>query len=242
MEARVVVDATGPGALFSRRHGARRRRLDELTTATGYFDIPQGVEFPALTVLEAVESGWWYAGRLPGRRVAVLAASSGEVFRKLGLRRRQHWLAALAATHHLGPALAPCRPLPTQPEIRPATSFVLSPLHGTWSAGRWLAVGDAASCFDPITSQGIHKALDDGLRAGRAIAGLLRGDTHGLRAYAQHVESRFGDYQAQRAYFYGLERRWPDAPFWSERRGKGLDEMPGAARDPQVEVPQVEVQ
>ena len=40
----------------------------------------------------------------------------------------------------------------------------------------WLAVGDAAIAFDPLTSQGIAKALDHGKRAAASIAAYLAGD------------------------------------------------------------------
>lgn len=36
-----------------------------------------------------------------------------------------------------------------------ATSSILDRVGG----GRWLAIGDAATVYDPIASQGIHKAL-----------------------------------------------------------------------------------
>jgi 2-polyprenyl-6-methoxyphenol hydroxylase-like FAD-dependent oxidoreductase len=79
-------------------------------------------------------------------------------------------------------------------------------------------VGDAASCYDPICSQGIYKALQDGLQAADAIAdSLSTGDPSGLKRFAASVKARFAEYRANRDYLYGQERRWPLEPFWKRR-------------------------
>ena len=85
---------------------------------------------------------------------------------------------------------------------------------------KWIAVGDAASAFDPIASQGIYKALSDGLEAARAIAAYLRGSRDALDAYRAMVTERFEAYLENRNYFYRLENRWPASAFWSRRRAR----------------------
>ena len=91
----------------------------------------------------------------------------------------------------------------------------------------WLAVGDAASSFDPLSSQGIYKALADGLKAAEAITAWLDGDTGALDKYAAFVASRFADYRRNRAYFYAVERRWAGSPFWARRRVDALEGSTG---------------
>ena len=53
--------------------------------------------------------------------------------------------------------------------IRPAPSSILSAVCGE----HWLAVGDAAYRYDPITSAGITKVLMQKKQAGIAIASLI---------------------------------------------------------------------
>jgi flavin-dependent dehydrogenase len=102
----------------------------------------------------------------------------------------------------------------------------------------WLAVGDAASSFDPISAQGIHKALADALLAADAIAVWLgRGDARALDRYAAGVASRFDDYLQNRAYLYSLERRWVDAPFWARRQVRASWSGGGRASDHDDPVP-----
>jgi flavin-dependent dehydrogenase len=81
-----------------------------------------------------------------------------------------------------------------------------------------LAVGDAASSYDPISSQGIYKALSGGLAAATAIAGWLSGDPRALHEYRDDIAHQFITYLHHRDHFYQVERRWHDAPFWRHRR------------------------
>jgi hypothetical protein len=54
-----------------------------LLCITGFFDLPAAGQFSRLTMLEAVEYGWWYAARLPDNRLAVSVATDA------GHRQRQ---------------------------------------------------------------------------------------------------------------------------------------------------------
>lgn len=219
VSTRFVVDATGFRALYARGMGSRRRFLDRLISASAFFTLPEGVAFQRLTMLEAVEYGWWYVARLPGRRVATAVASSPALFKSLGLGSEPTWLRRLAETHHVAALLAACQIEADSLSVQVAPSFLLHRIYG----GHWLAVGDAASCFDPISSQGVYKALSEGVSGGRAIGSFLDGDADALEAHAARVASRFHRYAQQRAYFYDIERRWPDAPFWQERRSRRLE-------------------
>jgi flavin-dependent dehydrogenase len=212
--ARFVVDATGIGARFARRIGARRDFLDQLICVAGFFELPDPARFSRLTMLEAVEYGWWYAAKLPDARLAVVAASDPQIVKQDGLHRSECWLERLAATNHISGVLCGARLIADTQLTCAAPSFLLDKVVGDG----WLAVGDAASPFDPISSQGIYQALSDGLRAGEAIASHLRGNDRQLTGYQSSVTSRFQHYRRTRNYFYGLEQRWPAASFWMRRR------------------------
>jgi flavin-dependent dehydrogenase len=83
----------------------------------------------------------------------------------------------------------------------------------------WLAVGDAATTFDPLSSQGILKSLRSGVLASYAVADYFKGTQTGLVKYEALAAREFKDYMDSRADFYSRERRWDDAPFWLRRRG-----------------------
>ena len=211
-----IVDATGMRSCFARRMGARRRFFDQLLCLVEFFELPDPSRFSQLTMLEAVEYGWWYAAKLPNGRLAVAMASDPQIIKQSGLQRRDRWLDHLAATNHLAREVSGCRLLADRRITCAAPSFLSDAVVGNG----WLAVGDAASSFDPISSQGIHKALADGVLAGEAIATFLRGNDDDLDEYRSSVASRFQHYLDQRNYFYGLEQRWPASAFWMRRRSK----------------------
>lgn len=216
--ARFVVDATGIASVFARRMGAKQRFLDRLICVYGFFRPPESADFFQLTMLEAVEYGWWYAAKLPDNLVAVAIASDPEIIRPAGLHRSENWLAFLSGTNHVAELLSDCGFIDKSPDnsltVTPALSFLLDSVIGN----NWLAVGDAASTFDPISSQGIYKALSNGIHAAEVISGCLGGDMAGLEEYQTAAVARFNDYLSNRNFFYGLERRWLESLFWKRRQ------------------------
>ena len=81
-------------------------------------------------------------------------------------------------------------------------SFVLDRI----TDDHWLAVGDVAYSYDPIASQGIYKAMNDGLLAAETIFHVLKGKTEKLEEYSAALKACFEDYVKNRNYFYGSER------------------------------------
>ncbi|GEO38051.1 hypothetical protein SAE02_21990 [Skermanella aerolata] len=215
LTARFVVDATGARGLFAHQRGAGRRRLDQMVVAAGFFHVPDGSRGSHLTLLEAVEYGWWYAARLPaGEHVAALATDAA-LLKEGGLDQPLAWMERLATTRHVAGDVAGAVLMPDTLRVWPTPSFLLDCPAGA----DWLAVGDAASTYDPLSSQGIHKAFVDAMAAAAAVAGLIeRGEAVETSGYAEGIAARFGDYAGNRNYFYDLEARWPDAPFWRHRR------------------------
>jgi flavin-dependent dehydrogenase len=214
IQARFVIDATGPHSRLARMIGATPLLHDRLLWIGAVLDCPAALDFSRLTMLEAVENGWWYAASLPAERVVVAAITDAETNRRVMLHRPDRWLSSLKKTRHMAAWLADCSfGHDRRMIIQAAPSFVLDRVCGS----NWLAVGDAASAYDPIASQGIHKALLDGLQSAEAIANHLAGSVAALDEYQASVVSRFTDYLTIRNYFYELERRWPASPFWRHR-------------------------
>jgi flavin-dependent dehydrogenase len=211
ISARFLVDATGPSAALARRNGARFVAADRLTGFARLFEDASGGD--PRTLVEAFSDGWWYTAGLPaGLRIAACLTDT-DLARRLRLADLSHWTRALAATdgvrellqgaRHRGPLI-----------VRPAQSRLLEPAAGE----RWLAVGDAASLFDPLSSQGILKGLRSGVFAAYAIGDLLaHGDPRGLNRYDRYVREEFASHCRVRARFYAEERRWPGSDFWRRR-------------------------
>jgi flavin-dependent dehydrogenase len=212
--ARFVVDVTGSRSAFARSVGAQPRFLDRLIFLYGFFDTSDGSSSLQLTMLEAAETGWWYAAPLPRRRLAVAFATDPDVVRRETLAREDRWFAALLRTQHIAPRLDGCRFVRGSLIVRAAPSFLLDQVVGA----RWLVVGDAASSYDPLSSQGIHKALEGGVRAASILAVALSSNAEINPGYATSVFADFEEYRNNRNHFYQIEQRWAESPFWRRRR------------------------
>ena len=210
--ARAVVDATGRAAVLARLRGLRPQRLDRLVSCFAFCESRGGTQ--ELTI-EAVRDGWWYTAALPDVRRVIAFMSDADSVRRLELGQRDRWLRALGETRHIGAATAGAEPL-GRPQFHGAGSqTVLTDCTHTL-----MCVGDAASSFDPVSGQGIVKALRSGVFASYAIADYLeRGDLAGLRRYATFVKSEFAAYRDTLRDYYAQERRWPDSLFWRRRDG-----------------------
>jgi len=208
---RFVVDATGGSAVIARSRGAQSIALDHLV-CFGRFLIDDGPCDPR-TIVEACEDGWWYTAGLPdGRRFAAFMTDA-DLARQRNLSDPEEWSRASSALPLLGPLLRTTRPI-NDITARAADSRRLDVVAGD----DWLAAGDAASRFDPLSSQGILKALRSGVFAAYAIGDFLtRGDDTGMRRYRTFIEAEFHAYAETRAQFYGEEQRWPESEFWRRR-------------------------
>jgi flavin-dependent dehydrogenase len=99
-------------------------------------------------------------------------------------------------------------------DIRTARTQRLDVIEGDG----WLAVGDAAMSFDPLSSEGISKGLEWGRKAAGVAAAFCRGDRSAAKEYRESLEAAFSEYLVTRYRYYSVEKRWPDAPFWRRRQ------------------------
>jgi flavin-dependent dehydrogenase len=210
---RLVVDATGRRSSFAATQGAERMVYDQLAGVFTFFRFSPG-NSPAdtYTSLEACEHGWWYTAMLPDCRMAVAFMTDAGQLRNLPWRTVEQFHALAASAPHTVKRLAGTIPLEA-PRLHSASSQRLENAAGP----EWLAVGDAAGTFDPLSSLGIVKALRSGIHASHAICGHLDGDADALPRYSAALAREYGGYLDGRAAYYEMEQRWPDSPFWQCR-------------------------
>jgi 2-polyprenyl-6-methoxyphenol hydroxylase-like FAD-dependent oxidoreductase len=212
--AALVVDATGKAAIFAKRRGVRRLSFDRQVGVVGIFRFPGGVPDDTFTLVETVETGWWYSAKLPGGEMIVALMTDADIAHKLRVSEPKTWLRALRCTTHTSSRLQDGK-LEGKIRLFPAQSSRLDRTVGDL----WIAVGDAAASHDPLSASGIPRALDSGIHAARAIHDFLKHRNRGLLDwYEAHMKESFESYCATRATYYQLETRWPDSPFWRRRR------------------------
>ena len=190
-KSRFVIDATGRRAAIARRLGAKVEFGPPLVAR---LKTLANVQLTGL-VIEATENGWWYALPHPsgGSTVAFLGTPGAEPDAPRLLPVREDGF---------GDALA-----------LDARSARLSHFVGE----RWLAAGDAASAYDPVSSQGLFDALSSGFFAGNAAVDALAGRSEALQAYGSLVmRTAQRTHAATPRHYASAGRR---SPFWTLRSG-----------------------
>lgn len=220
--ARWLIDATGRRAALARQLGAGRLRDDRLIAIFARISVTDGpMADPGFdrTVIEAVPEGWWYAARLPsGAVMAALHTSPATAARILADRPR--WHAARLATRHLarltghadaGAALDPVAACD-------AGGTALDLLAGPG----WIAAGDAAQAYDPLSAQGLLSAMHAGRQAARAVDAALGGDSSAIPQVVAAQARLRAIYRGRLAAYYAQAAgRFPGAEFWTGRAGQG---------------------
>jgi 2-polyprenyl-6-methoxyphenol hydroxylase-like FAD-dependent oxidoreductase len=158
------------------------------------------------TVVEASADGWAYTAPLPGGRRVLMFFTDPDLLRTTSC---SSLLSSLPQMSQRLSRAATCG----RPFVRSASAWCRSRVAGA----DWLSVGDAASTVDPLAGQGLHRALTDGIEAGRASLAMLTGDRTPSERLQRRIHRRFAaDGETSRGY-YRAEGRWPDASFWQRR-------------------------
>ncbi len=215
IKVKFVVDASGRSSNFMKKEGGQRKVIDKLSAIVGTFNI-QG--YPndskkAYTLVEASKDGWWYSSTLPDNRAVIAYMTDADILKKKNLNTipnfEKHLSQTLQTKHRVTE-----KGTIDQLNILSAASLRYENVHGQ----NWIAVGDAASTFDPLSSQGIYKAIRSGLFGAYAISDFLSGVDQSFNKYERYVSEEYDEYLKKRAEFYNSVKRWPTSDFWNRRQ------------------------
>lgn len=211
-----IIDATGRRATMARMIGTPRIALDQLVAIHVSVASGTGADQDARTLIESCPDGWWYTALTPSGRRTVAFQTDANLIRAQDWREPGWLEERLAETRHLSTWLAEKGyRLDAPPQLTSAHSGRLEQCGGEG----WLAVGDAAQSYDPLSGQGVLSAMLSGQMAANALAANSQ---DGVMEYRASMEARWTHYVAGRHEYYSSERRWHDAPFWRSRRGAEL--------------------
>jgi len=227
LSARFVVGATGRVAPPSLPHSLKRVSVDNMVGVVGR--LPPRTSPPPLECAEAddtriwiesVRDGWWYSVPLPDGSLVAVYLTDADLVRAQG-GARTAWQSSLAQAPRLKSRLngievtGEVNMLPNNLRVVAADSYCRRRL----ASQDYLLVGDAACAWDPLSGQGVFRALTEGRMAARAIDGyMLRGDCGALKEYEGHLLKNFDTYLQERYEMYCRETRFPASPFWRRRR------------------------
>jgi flavin-dependent dehydrogenase len=205
--ARWLVDATGRRAFVARQLGVERHRDAGLVAV--YRIGVNGRPRLHRTMIEAAPNGWWYAADLPDSRSIAgfhLGIADAAGFTK----HPDAWLHALDETIHIKTRF---------PSARFTTRLAAAEAGGgcltRFSGDGWLACGDAALSFDPVSGYGMLAAIHQGALASDCIAGAFEGRPTAPADYSGRLDRLRATYSRRHREVYRSERRWRSMPFWS---------------------------
>jgi len=216
-----LVDCSGRRAIVASALGVSRQVQDQLFAYGQLFVAENHQDNDQFTRLEAASQGWWYTNRLPladseqtcSQRMVVFHTDRDLVDGKYAaspsgfadiLQQSQH-ISALLEKHGY------------QPRGKIHGASAASERLDQFAGDAWMAVGDAAQAYDPLSSQGISKALTSATMAGQLIHYALEG-LHSFKRYTNEQEQLWRAYWQQHNFYYDSQSRWSDQPFWSRRR------------------------
>ncbi|SIO41948.1 Dehydrogenase (flavoprotein) [Singulisphaera sp. GP187] len=203
--ADVLVDCTGRRGTLIRREGGHYEQVDRLVSIFAIATTSQASDFDSRTYVESHPDGWCYTALMPNGTRTVAFQTDVDLVPEGAPTTAWFW-ERVRACHEI------CRLLNTH-----AYQLLDAPRMVAAHSGRfqhcagpnWIAVGDAAMTFDPLSGQGSAKALESARLAVQAI--LHQGD------YRTACEQLWLNFLRERRDTYRAELRWRDTPFWSRR-------------------------
>lgn len=202
LSPRWVIDATGRARVVARGRGAAAASFDRQVAVIGVL-CPSAPGLSPRLWIEARDDGWLYRAPLPCGRIVVALFSDADRIHTHGWATPGRWWAELSPWMR-----QQLRTPPPQLHTAPASATVLEPSCGPG----WIAVGDAASTLDPLSSGGVSKALRSAADAVAVIQGTMPLATYAERR-SDEVELHWSQQRAQHA-----SARRGGGPFWARRR------------------------
>jgi flavin-dependent dehydrogenase len=209
VRSRWLIDCSGRASPVMRQLGVQRHHDDRLIAVYAVLEAGDH-DRDALTTVEAASEGWWYSAQLPDTRRVTVYLTDGDLPTSRQVRTTEGFLTLLATTRRLSTYCDDEPRLISTPRAAAANSSRLVQLCGPG----WIAAGDAAIAFDPLSSYGIVVALRTAVWAATHVA-------HGLAnlplpddQYAASVSRLYTHYLSERRRHYRAERRWSESTFW----------------------------
>lgn len=210
LRGRCLVEATGRNRALLKLLGIASEEYDQLTAYSCHLPRREHPKIKHSVFVESFEHGWGIVSRLSDEMQVMSLFSRRRVGIHKELKDYSRWPAILFGTAHLRDFLS------SRAGIR-VVGGDAGTSRATQLAGKcWLATGDAAIAFDPLSSHGITNAVYTAHRAVEAIAlHVSDPDEKHFREYAESLSAIFATYLGTRYGLYQRERRWPGAAFWT---------------------------
>lgn len=216
ISARYLVDATGRKRVVTKALGIADHDFDNLVAFSAHVPKIKMNGLPHGVYVEPFETGWGIVSELSETTSVMTLFTTKNLPNKSDFTHYKNWAGLIENTKHLKSFLSPDK------NTRVVGGKANSSRVETFAGKNWLALGDAAMAFDPLSSHGITSGIYTANQAALAIEKDLElNDSKGLETYANRLEKVFGGYLSQKGQLYHQEKRWATSLFWKELHQTG---------------------
>lgn len=211
INSRLIIDATGRNRNILKHLGIASEENDNLVALSCL--VPR-IKHPKLThsvFVESFENGWGIVSSLNEQvnGMTIFTQQRNPILPQL--KSYRHWKEALTKTKILKDFLSD--DLDRKVAGGDANSSRASKIAGS----NWLAIGDAAISFDPLSSHGISNAIYCSSASSKAIESYLKDDSEiHFQNYENTLAQIFEEYLKHKEKLYDSEKRWKESPFWND--------------------------
>ncbi|KIP68206.1 FAD-dependent oxidoreductase [Vibrio harveyi] len=205
-----IVDASGRNTNLGKKLGIQRAQYDQLVAIGAFIQRPNR-QFEQRQFIESCESGWWYCAGLSKDLAVVTYFTDMKLVKSNRLNRVDNWSTQLKHTHKISSLVQGSQSMHSKLWIKQASSEITSSSY----PNNYIAIGDAAASYDPISSMGLGFALSSACHGAHA---LMEGTREVHKKYQASSRVLFNQYLQIRADIYRREHRWLNSPFWKERQ------------------------
>jgi flavin-dependent dehydrogenase len=210
LQAQYIMDATGRKASVCRHLGVKKKEMDQQLSFSFWHQMDRPI--PRQIWIEATENGWWYLSPAEKSRVNCMFFTLKEL-----IPPKNETATFLAhersKTQQIQKIIEPAVHELLDYKLMPSGTSYLQQPYGQ----HWLAIGDAAFSFDPISSYGITSALATGYYGAQAISSALSKEPDAFMTYHHILKNGASVYLQKLVQQYSVEKRWSNSYYWKNR-------------------------
>jgi len=208
-----LIDATGRTGYLARHLGVLRTIHDRLVGIGSIGQLSsKDSTLESIVLVEACEYGWWYTSPVPGNRISVVLMSDADIVRRRQAASPERWQLLLSQMELTSKRVCGFK-FTKKPKAFSCFSSRLQQVGGK----NWVAVGDAATSHDPLSSTGIPHAIGTGVDGAIVAANSLFSNGELLESFQHSIHGNFLQYLRTHWQYYKRETRWPESLFWKRR-------------------------
>ncbi|WP_299685740.1 FAD-dependent monooxygenase [uncultured Dokdonia sp.] len=204
IEGNYIVDATGRNRVLLQSLQIPIKQYDELLAFSCHLPKKKHKHMIHEVVTESFAGGWGIVSGLDKETQVMTLYTTKNTGLHKQLTAYSHWKTILSGTKYLRKYLA--KEVPNTIHGGKADSSAPQQIAGE----NWIAIGDAAIAFDPLSSHGITNAIYTAHRACEAFTS----PSYSLQEYHQDMQAILTTYLDTKNTLYLREQRWPENEFW----------------------------